>query len=334
VERANDADYGQAWRSSGYPCWIAYDLSSVPDRRRERVYSVWSNTDTYDYDAVFAGQRTYNVPGDYVLEAHPAPGGGEPPARGWTTLVEERGSHYHSAAHLLDLGGATWLRLRASAGSDLNAPENQDCALQWDVHDASADLPESWMFYGDSITAGAMAPYPGLRDADGGPVPTFSELVHAARPERFPAQQSGGVGGMSLDHALSSGALTRWLSDYEGTHVGLGLGLNDVNSDAFDAAAFYDDLQSAVQLVTESGKTPVVPTLVASRAPRVQAHGPRANAAIRRLYQQHPEVVEGPDLWSLFSARPELISEDLLHPTEVGYAEIRRAWAQTAVEAL
>jgi hypothetical protein len=53
------------------------------------------------------------------------------------------------------------------------------------------------------------------------------------------------------------------------------------------------------------------------------------NAQIERLYGQHPEVVRGPDLYSLLENRPELFrSEGDVHPNDMGVALIRQAWSE------
>ena len=324
---ANDGDRTHQWRSAGYPAWIAYDLSDLLEAQRHRVLSTWMSRGTYDYDAsVFPGP-TYNLPADYVIEAaNGAPG--RLPEAGWTTLVAERGSAVHSAAHVLALGGRTWVRLRATAGAPSNAAENTDCALTWDLYDASTAARDAWIFYGDSITAGAMSPAPGPEE---GASPPFAAQVQAAHPSLAVSQQNGGVGGLTLHQAVSTGLLERWLAAFPGHYVGLSLGTNDASRTNFSAAAYAQDLRASVGLVERAGKVPVVPTLVASRTAEVQANGPAANAVVRDLYASDRLVVAGPDLWSLFTAHPEWLSADLLHPGPQGSAALRDAWAAVAL---
>jgi len=330
ARNAGSDDYSAMWRSQGYPCWVAYDVSSVPAPARTRLYSQWSNTNTYNYDTGVFADRTYNLPGDYVIEGNPAAGGGPVPASGWTTLVSVTGNAYHSAAHVFDATGSNWLRFRATAGNRANASENTDCALKWDLYDARAGVADSWMFYGDSVTAEALRPVPGHRDRNGHEVGTFAALVNASRPSHFPAQQNGGVGGLTLKYVVAEGLLRKWLADYPGKYVALAFGTNDVNSDVFDAEAYYRDLEAAVTLVENAGKTAIVPTLVASSAKRIQANGPAANEMVRRLYAHHTSVLPGPDLWALFTAHPNWIGKDEIHPTDTGSGELRLAWV-TAV---
>ena len=331
---ANDIDYSTAWRSSGYPCWLAYDLSAVPAGRRRRVYSEWSNAATYNYDNSVFPSFTYNVPSDYVIEANRAPGGSTPPATGWVTMVRVTANTYHSGAQMFDMTGYNWVRFHASSGSSYNAPQNTDCAINWDIHDASTGAPDAWIFYGDSITAGAMAPSPLPRDRNGAAVDTFAKRINAFAPSRFPAQQDGAIGGLTLAYAISKGLFEKWLAAYPGKYVAIALGANDVDRDGFSADGYYTNLAAAATEVERAGKTPVIPTLVASRTPNIEAHGPDANDKIRMLYRTDPRVVPGPDFWALFASHPEWISADGLHPNDTGYGEIRKAWVESVMSSI
>src|SRR5215813_12934528 len=176
---ANDDGDGTEWRSVLTPAWLAYDLSAVPVAQRQQVLAVYYNN-SYGYTTRYGPH--YNNLGDYTIEANTAPGGGQPPDAGWTTLVTVTGNTFHSRQHLLDLQGANWVRLNvtASDGADLN----MDAALNFfDIYDVSAyptQLPDDFIFYGDSITTGGMCPCPGFGVAG---LPT---LIHAAQPDRWP----------------------------------------------------------------------------------------------------------------------------------------------------
>jgi lysophospholipase L1-like esterase len=93
-------------------------------------------------------------------------------------------------------------------------------------------------------------------------------------------------------------------------------------------------LVTVVTQVDNAGKVPVIPTLVASKSSNIQRNGPAANEKIRLLYVNHSEVIPGPDLWALFTDHPGWISGDNLHPTETGYGEIRKAWADSALSSV
>jgi lysophospholipase L1-like esterase len=266
------------------------------------------------------GEVAYNNLRDYAVQANRAKGGGDPPASGWVTLASVTGNRYHSREHVVDLTGFNWLRLavRASDGS----PANDDAGLNLDVRATGRGMPDSWMFYGDSITQDAMhhAPVAGS--------PNFGELVRAARPGRYPVFEDGGTWGL---HA-SDGArrITGWLRDFPGRYVGLAFGTNDAAACA-PPAGFRADYTKMIRAVLAAGKVPVVPTIPWARAANVRRCGPALNAQIRRLYGEFPRVVRGPDLWAYFAQHRRLIALDGLHPSPAGFAAYRRLWAERAV---
>lgn len=57
---------------------------------------------------------------------------------------------------------------------------------------------------------------PGAPRPDRGEVDTFAHLVSAARPHVFPAQEAGGVDGLTLGYVIAHGVLVRWIPAYPG----------------------------------------------------------------------------------------------------------------------
>ena len=67
-----------------------------------------------------------------------------------------------------------------------------DALINMDVHDASLETQDGWIFYRHSITQDGMA-----REPVGCPfAPNFSQLVNTGLPAYFPAYESGGIGGL------------------------------------------------------------------------------------------------------------------------------------------
>jgi lysophospholipase L1-like esterase len=316
--QGNDGDYPTQWRAAP-SSFLAYDVSSVPAAQRRRVVVVWYNEDTGAYDHTLVGELAYNVPRSYTIEANAAPGGAAtPPSTGWATLATVAGNRLHSRQHVVDLGGANWIRMRIT-DTDGNPP-NTDAALNLDVHDASRGHDDDWIFFGDSITAGAMG-------HDGSP--TFAQQVHAAVADSFPVQENGGIGG--VNSAFGAAHVRSWLSTFPGRYVSLAYGTNDALQDV-PVEAFSANLQHMVQAVLAAGKVPVVPTIPWGCEPRIVANGPGLNAAIQRLYRAYPEIIHGPDLWQYFAVHRSLISGDCIHPNAAGMAAYRAQYAQDAVE--
>ncbi len=312
---ANDDSYDTTWRSRSTPAWLAYDLSSVPAAERGRVLVVWYNS-SYNYDHTIIGSYSYNMPEEYTIDVNPAPGGVSPPATGWVTLVTVKGNHYHSRQHVINMTGNHWIRITVIAVD--GAPENYDANLKMDVYDATYGATDDWMFYGDSITAGAM----GHSTISG--VKSFAQLINARMPNHFPVQEAGGIG--YLTSADGAKYIDRWLQLFPGKYVGLSYGTNDANGCA-NADKFYSNYVTIVQAVLKAGKIPVIPHIPWGRTTNIQRCGPVLNAEIDALYRAFPQIIKGPDLWAFFQSNQQLISNDNIHPTEVGMGAYRQQWA-------
>jgi lysophospholipase L1-like esterase len=317
---ANDSDYSTYWLSNGL-AWLAYDLSSVPAAHRGQIVLGWYNDPmTSPYDHTLIGDVAYNNVGAYTIEMNAAPGGTNPPTSGWVTVATVTNNTYHSRQHVLSMSGYNWIRINVTAADSI---QGDNVAINMDVHDASLAAQDSWIFYGDSITQDGMPHKP-----VSGSGPNFSQLVNAARPAHFPAFENGGIGYLVSGDGASH--INGWLSTFPGQYVGLSYGTNDANY-CLSPQTFYNNYVIMVQAVLNAGKVPVVPTIVASRTQNVQQCGPGLNARIQQLYASFPQVVHGPDLWAFFTAHPELISGDNLHPSPAGYVALRQQWADAMV---
>lgn len=319
---ANDGSYDTAWRSQGTPAWIAYDLSSIPVAQRSKILLVWYN-ESGGYDHTIIRTNAYNIPQDYTIDANTASGGGDPPASGWTTLVTVQGNHYHSRQHVLDMTGKTWLRISVQVVD--GSVENFDASMNVDLYEASAGVADDWIFFGDSITAGAM----GHETLAG--VATFAQLIHHQAPDYFPVQEGGGIG--YLTSADGAKYINDWLNLFPGKYVGLSYGTNDALGCA-SADGFYNNYLKMVQAVLDARKIPVIPHIPWGENANLQQCVPLLNAKIDMLYQTFPQIIRGPDLWSFFQSHTDLISSDTVHPTEAGFGAYRQQWANAMLAAV
>jgi lysophospholipase L1-like esterase len=318
--RAFDADYGTQW-SSGHqptvaePDWIAIDLSSVPEEQRASVYSVWFNEAGYVYDTVEG--MSYQLPGDYEIQSHAGPGGKKPPVDGWVTLVSRKGNTLSSGADLLHLNGATWLRFVCTGLAKNTAQMNFVTTLQWDLHDAHQSV-DAWKFIGDSITANAMG-HKKTNDS-------FNQLV-SQQVSNFPAFEMAGHGYWTSGTALAT--IDAFLANFPGRFVGLPLGTNDTDPEAYRTA-----MTGLIDRVLAAGKRPILPTIPYTGEP---AHLPliqKFNAVVHELYTWYGgRLVVGPDLYQvLYDGRATMFDQpNDLHPNEAGNAAIRKAWADAMV---
>ena len=331
ASNANDDDYNTPWRSSGAvsessPAWLAYDLSGVPAAQRQRVLVAWYNTANYFYDYMIFGPATsYNLPEDYRIEGNAA-AGGSPPADGWVTLATASGNTYHSRQHAVDLSGFAWIRILITriAGSE----GNSDAAIDMDVHDASTTgYEDSWIFFGDSITANAMGP----GDSGASGLGSFGQLVNAGNSSYFPAAENGGIGFFKAVDALDH--IDAWLAIFPGKYVCLSYGTNDVNGNPAGVDESFSSFRVLVQKILDACKVPCIPHMPWAPEAGVQANAPALNARIDELYTEFPEIIHGPDLYTLFEGRNDLFA-DGLHPNGEGNRLLRETWAQTMLDAV
>jgi hypothetical protein len=293
---ANDDAPNSAW-GSALPASIAYDLSATPESERQQVLVAWYAIHAPCYiDEGASGER----PIAYTLETNMAPGGGEAPTSGWNAALTISDNRYCGRHHLLELGGANWLRMNVTEGTDASV------SLELDVYSAPNGAADSWLFMGDSIT------YMTMTHA----FSNLSNLVNATRPDHFPATIDAALGGTNTFTAKD--VIEDTLKDFPGRYVVLAYGTNDHAND------FH--MEELVQKVTAAGKTPVVPHMPWSPG---SPEGEAINALIDELYANHPEIVKGPDLWKVFENKPELMPD--IHPNDAGQEELRKAWATMMV---
>jgi lysophospholipase L1-like esterase len=316
---ANDSSYDTAWRSMGAPAWLAYDLSKIPANRRNQVLLAWYN-ETGNYDHTLIGYPAYNMPQNYTIEINAAPGGGQAPTTGWVVKATIQGNHFHSRQHVIAMAGANWIRINVT--SVAGSVENEDVELNMDVYDASTALADDWIFFGDSITAGAMD----HQTLNG--VASFAQLINARLPHDYPVQEGGGTGYLTSADGVKN--LPTWLALFPGKYVGLSYGTNDALG-CVNPATFYQNYVTMVQDVLHAGKIPLVPTIPWGRHPAIQRCAPALNAQISKLYGAFPQIIHGPNLWSFFQSHQNLISNDTIHPTDEGFGAYRQQWASTVL---
>jgi lysophospholipase L1-like esterase len=329
---ANNANYGDAWRSrqtpsAKSPAWIAYDLSKVPAEKKEQVLLVWYNEDTSPYDHTLITQIPspgYNIPGAYTIEVNPAPGEYYPET-GWFPVVTAGKNFFHSRQHFFSMKGLNWVRLSAIESD--GTKDNTDISLNMDIYDASKGRDDNWIFIGDSITQMAMHHQAFTCKFGTG---TFSEMIKAKAPLHFPVQENGGTGYMqSTDGAKH---IIEWLPMFPGKYVGLSYGTNDAWN-GMKPEEFYANYKFMVDAVLAAGKVPLISTIPwSSKIDKIQINGVELNKQIERIYKEYPKVIKGPDFWNLYKKNPELLSPDGVHPSwPEGLFVYRKAWAELAL---
>ena len=199
----------------------------------------------------------------------------------------------------MGLAGANWVRVRVTRSTNSN-----NVAVNVDVYSAPNGGTDDWLFLGDSITHQTFPR--AFHD--------LNQRVNNRDPSRWPGVIEAGIGGASTETALDT--IDARLAEFPGRYVVLGYGTND------HVATFQ--MEALVQKVIAAGKTPVVPHVPWSDQKLVE--GPQQNAIIDGLYQKYPQILPGPDLWTLLANTAYVPSGDV-HPTGAGQEVILDGYA-------
>lgn len=298
------------------PGYVAYDLSGVPEEQRKQVLAVWYNTSAYDDIGMY---RNRNMePSDYTVEVNSAPGG-EYPEDGWEVVETVSGNTLSSRQHLVSMEGYNWIRLNIAMANDSAGTQ---ASFNFDVHTVSNGVSDSWLFLGDSITAGGMNNCYGTG---------FATHINMLDDRYFPVQENGGIGGIKSSDGKEN--IDRWLSTSQAKYVSIAYGTNDCWGNPNATEEYRANTEYMIDAVLAAGKTPVLPKIPASTNDDVKNNVPLYNAVIDEIYEKYGDkLVQGPDFQAMFEENPDYLSGDGVHPSDVGYAAMRETWAKTMYE--
>lgn len=314
AKNANDEHYFSFCFLQTPDC-IAYDLSSVPEEQRRQVIAVWYNASSYDAIGSYISRNM--EPSDYTVEVNSAPGG-EYPSDGWEIAVTVKGNTLSSRQHLIDMEGCNWIRLNISAA---DGEPGKQASVNFDVHSVSDGVSDSWLFLGDSITAGGMNNCYGTG---------FATFINQLDSRYFPIQENGGIGGITAKDGREN--IDRWLANSPAHFVSIAYGTNDSWGGQFPPEVYYENTKYMIDAVLTLGKVPVLPKIPYSTNTDVLSHLEDMNAVIDRLWEEYGDkLVHGPDFYAYFSEHPDNLS-DGVHPDSEGYEAMRKLWAETMYE--
>lgn len=308
----NDDYYYSFWNGAAPDDYLAYDLSGVSKENRQVIDAVWYNTSSYDTIGVYSNRNM--EPSDYTIEVNAAPGGTYP-ENGWEVIETVTKNTLSSRQHIISFAGYNWIRLHIT-GVDGGA--SGSCMVNFDIHNVSNGICDSWLFLGDSITAGGMNNCYGTG---------FATYLNRLDSRYFPVQENGGIGGITSADGKSN--IDRWLKTFPGKYVSIAYGTNDAWGNQSGAQQYYANTVYMVQAVLNAGKIPVLPKIPYAKEPGVQDYEQDYNAMIDKIYIEYPQVIQGPDFYSIIQEHPEYLSSDGVHPCSEGYEEMRRIWAET-----
>ena len=312
---ANDEHYFSFWTGTA-PDYLAYDLSSVPADDRETVLAVWYNVSSYDQMGSYASRNM--EPSDYTIEINSANGGAYPES-GWKIVETVENNTLSSRQHIVDMKGYNWIRMNISKS---DGKDNGQIQLNMDIHNVTAGVSDSWLFLGDSITAGGMNNCYGTG---------FATHIHNIDERYFPVQENGGIGGITSTDGKNN--IDRWLSTCNSRFVSIAYGTNDAWGDQTGADKYYENTKYMIDAVLKAGKVPVLPKIPFAAEKGVADYLPEYNAMVDKLWEEYGgKLVHGADLESYLRENPQYLSQDGVHPSSEGYEAIRKFWAESMYE--
>ena len=286
-----------------------------------RVTVVWRGGGT-SFDENVYHDSSYGRPSEYYIEA-------SPDGSSWTSLEHVVHNSYNARQFVFDISGHRYTQIRMRLVSIVGQYAGR---IVLEVHRAGAGSADSYLFLGDSVTSDCWG-------ASDFPREVFGPGIHARRPKQYPVFSEGGTPSLLSSSALStspynSPVIRRWLQDFASAkYVGLSYGLNDANADV-PAANYCSNMQALVQEVIGAGKTPIIPTIIASPSGKVRANAPAMNACLAKLRTKYPSIIAGPDLWTLFqghSVNDAWFSDDLHPSLTTGCTALKNSWIDTLV---
>ena len=312
----NDEHYFSFWQGAAPDDYLAYDLSGVPEAQRQVIDAVWYNTSAYDVIGMYVNRNM--EPSDYTIEVNAAPGG-DYPADGWEVVETVTGNTLSSRQHVVDFAGYNWIRIHVTG---VDEKDSGNCMINFDIHNVSDGVSDSWLFLGDSITAG------GMNNCYGTGFATYLNRLDA---QYFPVQENGGIGGITSTDGVEN--IDRWLSTYPGKYVSIAYGTNDCWGNPNNIEKYYNNTKAMIDKILEAGKIPVLPKIPGSTNDDVAPNVPLYNAKVEQLWEEYGDkLIQGPDFQAIMEEHPEYLSNDGVHPCSEGYEEMRRIWAETMYE--
>ncbi len=309
--------YYDAWRGNE-GSYLAFDLSAVPVAERSLINFAWYSTAWNSYDYTVKNENGQQAPAAYTISVNAAEGGAYP-TDGWVAVAKITDNVYHSRQHLVEMTGYNWVQITIDT-----AMSGGSVSLNVDIHNCAEGV-DSWIFYGDSITAGGMTTF---STGEG----NFADHIHALNTNYYPAQENGGIGGIFSTDGKNN--IDRWLADFPGTYVSIAYGTNDCWGNQTGAAKYYENLAYMVEAIQAAGKVAVLPTIPYSTEPGIIPYIDSYNAQVYAIYEAYPDVVKGPDFYGIIQDNPSYLSSDGVHPSSDGYNAMRKIWAETVYESI
>ena len=156
----------------------------------------------------------------------------------------------------------------------------------------------------------------------------FATHVNELDSKYFPIQENGGIGGITSTDGKNN--IDRWLETCNANFVSIAYGTNDAWGNPSGVEKYYENTKYMIDAVLEAGKIPVLPKIPYASEKAVLENLGKYNEVVEKLWQEYDgKIVIGPDLYEFLEKNPDYLSGDGVHPSDTGYAAIRKLWAET-----
>jgi lysophospholipase L1-like esterase len=313
------AGFGQP--SAAAPASVALEVPGNPTR----LLAVWKDAGWNQYNSNLEG-----APLDYQLEVSGDSTDGSDGT--WAEVARVTGNPVNNRGHSFGFSGKHWLRFVVTAAPPNSTGVNMQPGVFLDeisVYDLSSTpsglAPDSWFFFGDSITQLAYR-------RDIGAANMFDAQVAAETSQAFfPAMVNGGVGGDNMDNALARVDRALELNpDFK--YFAIAFGTNDAWGNQDPTARGYEGkLRQLIGKIEDAGRVPVLARIPSStrmeNGMAAFSTLPAFNAVVDAL-QAELGLPKGPDMFQVIADTPASLGDDGVHPVAAGYVAMNRAWAQ------
>lgn len=302
-----DSNYNTIWQAGSLPATLEIDIDGLG---LTWTAFAW-HTKAEGFVSGAGGQDIGIAPGDYTIEADFG--------SGFEVLTTVTNNLYGSRVHIVDLTGATDVRISITQDADGGTDASQIQVDLWDVslaiNGAHDQLLCGIYMLGDSITAWGMCLHNSTwlfgqtRDALG-------DQVYASDTKRTLQLCAGFPGYRAYDIApIISDLMDTNVCKY----VTVNLGTNDALL-SVSTATYLSSMTTICEEIVSRGCIPIVPTIPWCDSVDVSPY----NAQLSSLFSAVPQCIAGPDLYAYFNANQSEISD--IHPTSDGYLAQMDLW--------
>ena len=279
-------DFGNTWRA-GPKGWLKINVGKGPTK----LLFLWHTDSTPDY--TIDPEINFGAPTAYVVEVSPTGADGS-----WTKVAEVTGAPddvtYRSRAHSFDFTGMSYVRW--TLNKVVSGQGNPDAQInEIEIHDISKGSEDTWAVVGLGQSRSTYHGHPGM----------FPELIHAAHPDYYPALiDLAEAGGQAKDLVSSIDTLLELNPDFHFWILAYGVGDAENNRSPAETN-FKASMQKVIDKLKAAGKVPLFPR-IEKLTDGNHTTTNDFNAVIDELVTAN-DLPPAPDLYALFSQKPELL---------------------------